>query len=237
MKLPRLFVSSYIVRHAFAALQAATCPWPALELSLTQGAINSEGYEPLYSVFDEVSTEWRSNHGRPENEVNSWKGPATCKGKYCVWANEAFGDEGFSMVTTFANSRQIQNRTMSTNTAYRSPLFRTIEIPGKGLGMVATGTIRRGERILAAQPAVLVHRNVIDEIGLEDQHQLLDAAAAQLPPRRRAQFLAQAGELGGHRTTDVMFTNSFQVHLGGQEGRHFGNFPEVSRFNHDCRPK
>ncbi|KAK6189334.1 hypothetical protein LQW54_013373 [Pestalotiopsis sp. IQ-011] len=33
-----------------------------------------------------------------------------------------------------------------------------------------------------------------------------------------------------------MFTNSFQINLGGHDGQHFGNFPEVSRFNHDCRP-
>ncbi|KAF3016754.1 SET domain-containing protein 5 [Neopestalotiopsis sp. 37M] len=59
---------------------------------------------------------------------------------------------------------------------------------------------------------------------------------AHLSEEKREKFLAQAGELGGHRILDIMFTNSFQINLGGHDGQHFGNFPDVSRFNHDCRP-
>ncbi|KAK9771139.1 hypothetical protein AB5N19_00367 [Seiridium cardinale] len=59
---------------------------------------------------------------------------------------------------------------------------------------------------------------------------------AQLPPAEQQQFLAQAGEFGGHKISDIMFTNSFQISVQGQDGQYFGNFPAVSRFNHDCRP-
>ncbi|KAL2752243.1 hypothetical protein ACRALDRAFT_1066285 [Sodiomyces alcalophilus JCM 7366] len=55
--------------------------------------------------------------------------------------------------------------------------------------------------------------------------------------------MRQAGRFGGHKVADIVTTNSFQVDLGGDgsggsssAGHHYANFPEVSRFNHDCRP-
>lgn len=38
--------------------------------------------------------------------------------------------------------------------------------------------------------------------------------------------------------SDILLTNAFQMDVGGlgEEGHHLGNFPDVSRFNHDCRP-
>ena len=44
------------------------------------------------------------------------------------------------------------------------------------------------------------------------------------------------GHFGGPRVADIFATNSFQMDLGGPDGHHYGCFPEVSRFNHDCRP-
>ncbi|KAK7951304.1 SET domain-containing protein 5 [Apiospora aurea] len=114
--------------------------------------------------------------------------------------------------------------------------FRVVAVPGKGIGLVATRLIRRGEEIMTARPAVVAHEDLVDELELASQNALLDHAARVLPGERRKRFLAQAGELGGHRIADIMFTNSFQVSLGLQGEPHFGNFPEVSRLNHDCRP-
>lgn len=45
---------------------------------------------------------------------------------------------------------------------------------------------------------------------------------------------------GGHKILDILATNSFQMNLdpAGKDttAHHYGNYPEVSRFNHDCRP-
>lgn len=96
---------------------------------------------------------------------------------------------------------------------------------------------------MTAQPALLVHRLLIDDLEIPELTRLLDIAAAKLPAARRKAFMAQASELGGDQVADILFTNSFQMDVGGGadagdgEGHHFGSFPDISYFNHDCRPK
>lgn len=109
---------------------------------------------------------------------------------------------------------------------------------------------------MARPPAVVVHRAFVDDLGAAEQARLLRSAVAQLPGPTREVFAAQmglhhtgggGGDDAGARAVDIMLTNSFEMGLpavavsrdgGGWDGRrYFGNFPEVSRFNHDCRPK
>lgn len=86
-------------------------------------------------------------------------------------------------------------------------------------------------------PAFLAQRHFLEATPQPEQYRLLERAVDMLPPATRAKFLAQHGHFGGHHISDVLATNSFQIDLGkGAEGQHFGNYPEVSRYNHDCRP-
>lgn len=88
------------------------------------------------------------------------------------------------------------------------------------------------------QPTFMIHRKLTDDLGPEELRYILDAALLKLPAQRRRAFLRQLGQFGGHRVSDIMLTNAFQMDVGGEgeEGHHLGNFPDVSRFNHDCRP-
>lgn len=94
---------------------------------------------------------------------------------------------------------------------------------------------------MAARPALMVHRLLIDDLEIPELTRLLDIAAGKLPAPRRKAFMAQASELGGDQVADIMFTNSFQMNVDGGgdggEGHHFSSFPDISYFNHDCRPK
>ncbi|ORY66298.1 uncharacterized protein BCR38DRAFT_473569 [Pseudomassariella vexata] len=169
--------------------------------------------------------------------ADSWKGPHSCEERYCVWSNTGFSGQGMSIVTTMANHQRVERLPKVTaRLEGASSHFLLAAVPGKGLGLIATRKIRRGERIMAVQPAILVHLKFIEESELEDQYRLLELAVNKLPTARKDSFMAQAGDLGGHRISDVIFTNSFQMSLGEEDGFHLGNFPEVSRFNHDCRP-
>jgi len=115
-------------------------------------------------------------------------------------------------------------------------------LPGKGLGLVAKRPIRRGELVMVEAPAMLVQKRVLEDssgryIGS------LDLAARSLPAARRKAFMRQGragdGE-GGYRILDILLTNSFQLSLAGEgeaAGFHYGNYPNASRINHDCRPK
>ncbi|KAI0125788.1 hypothetical protein BJ170DRAFT_447834 [Xylariales sp. AK1849] len=208
------------------------CPW-APEISRSQSYCR---------LVDEIDVKAHSqgfvdhveNAGDGEGVL---QGPHKCIGKYCVWFKSEFSGQEMAIITTSENSQRIGRPSFAKpNTHLSSSHFRMTQIPGKGVGMIAARTIHRGEQIVAARPVMLVHRQLIDELALEDQHRLLETAMDQLPPTRQQQFLAQAGEVGGHEIEDIMFTNSFQISLGQGYSQHFGNFPEVSRYNHDCRP-
>ncbi len=61
-------------------------------------------------------------------------------------------------------------------------------------------------------------------------------AVARLPKNRRDAFLGQMGR----DIHDKINTNSFQffVHGTDEKGtRHLAAYPDVAKFNHDCRPK
>ncbi|KAK8114523.1 HET domain containing protein [Apiospora kogelbergensis] len=162
----------------------------------------------------------KSTYGGTGTAENGWTGPHFCLGRFCIWSNDGVA--------------QKSNR--ASDVDHDTSHFQAAAIPGKGIGLVATRLIRRGEEIMAMRPAVVVHEDVVDELELDSQNKLLDQATRALPDERRHVFLAQAGEVGGHRIADIMYTNSFQVSLSTAGDWHFGNFPEVSRLNHDCRP-
>ncbi len=223
------------------ALQAYTdqntCPWSRLPSAFEQFV-----YSPM-NVMDSPNDirDRGSSHLHNNNnglESNTWSTSPDCFGEYCVYTSNDFLGKGISLVTTASNHiriAQIQIPETASKTGYEKA--RIVEIPAKGKGLIATRKIRRGERIMAASPSLLVHRNAFRELQLEDIYYLMDMAVNNLPKARKESYLAQSGTMGGHKITDILFTNSFQVALGDYDGFHYGNFPEVSILNHDCRPK
>ncbi|KAJ3952737.1 SET domain-containing protein 5 [Colletotrichum tropicale] len=114
-----------------------------------------------------------------------------------------------------------------------------IRVEGKGLGMIANRSLARGDTVMLKTPVLIAHRAFIERTPPAEQHRLLDSVAQLLPASTRETFLGQMGHFGGHKVVDIMQTNSFQMDLGGGaqgDGHHYGNYPEVSRYNHDCRP-
>lgn len=166
-----------------------------------------------------------------------WEGPKHCTGDYCVYSHRQFAG-GIVVITDRANARRISDFPPDLVTRPDPPPFYATEIPGKGTGLVANRTIKRGEPIMTWQPTFMIHRKLTDDLGPEELRYILDAALLKLPAQRRRAFLRQLGQFGGHRVSDIMLTNAFQMDVGGEgeEGHHLGNFPDVSRFNHDCRP-
>lgn len=182
------------------------------------------------------------------DQQTGWDVPRHCVREYCVYSNRKFAG-GIVVVTNSENAKQISRLSDMTGMSgipLRVPPFYATEIPGKGIGLVANRTIKRGEAIMVWQPSYMIHRKLLSadvDVSSEEQQYLLDAALQKLPAARRRAFSRQLGQFGGHRVSDILLTNSFQMDVGGEglppggdEGHHLGNFPDVSRLNHDCRP-
>ncbi|KAI6340522.1 hypothetical protein MCOR25_011224 [Pyricularia grisea] len=180
--------------------------------------------------------------------AQSWDGPHGCVGAYCVFANPNFGNGGIVLVTTKGNAKRVKalrpDTATTTNKGKNAKRpFRAQAIAGKGIGLVAKQPITRGELVMAETPAILVHKLALEE-PTDIYFPGLELAVSKMTPATRKTFMAQGTQgdfQGAMGIMDRLFTNSFQMALSGvgadnKAGFHYGNFPNVSKLNHDCRP-
>ena len=115
-------------------------------------------------------------------------------------------------------------------------------LPGRGLGIVATMPLARGERVIAEAP---LHRWVRAK-GERSDFAKLEHSVDALPPLLWAAFYSLADNAACHGKTarGIWNTNSFVTEdvLGGGGGRSSDGihraavFCVASRFNHACHP-
>ncbi|KAK3390682.1 hypothetical protein B0H63DRAFT_121685 [Podospora didyma] len=196
----------------------------------------------------EVSSKARVKSASKSPPPSKWEGPRGCVEQYCIFSNQGFeGGRGIVAVTTNANIQNLkalEKKGSAASTAQPAsssgnrPAYYIAKVPGKGLGLISNTTLHRGDVLMKHTPAVLIHRTFFETIHPATQAPLLKTAISHLPSALRKAFFSQMGHFGdqAHKINDILATNSFQMNLGGHDGHHYGNFPEVSRFNHDCRP-
>ncbi|XXH01787.1 hypothetical protein Hte_008148 [Hypoxylon texense] len=163
----------------------------------------------------------------------SWNKPEHCVNDTCIFSNERVGD-GIVLLTTERNAIIASNFPISAQTKANVLPFHVAEVPGKGVGIIADRKIRTGEIILIRTPTMMIQTapHVGLELGTRDM--LYDLAVQKLPSKGRELFMGQMGK----DVYDKIETNCFQLYIDGanESGSHLGCYPEISRFNHDCRP-
>ncbi|KAM0276388.1 hypothetical protein ACHAQH_006790 [Verticillium albo-atrum] len=169
-------------------------------------------------------------------EPPKWKGGTQCIGSYCLYFNRAHGQNRGIVLLTTAPALAHLKLTLAANpppAPLEETLFSAIDIPGKGIGLVARSPIPAGTPLITAAPVLLIHRAFFERPPA-GAAALYDQIPALLPAAMRRALLRQmGGSLQG-----IVATNAFQVDVGGEAGHdhHFGVFPEISRLNHDCSP-
>lgn len=213
---------------------AGTCPWSP----------QIRPWDP--SAATPAQAACSKNESKSDSWTTSWSGPRACVGSYCVYANAAIGG-GIVLLTTDRNAKRVKELQLLTpgasdSSSLQDRPFVERALSGKGLGLVAKRHIHRGELVMVEAPAMLVQKRVLgDRSGRYIES--LDLAARSLPAARRKAFMRQgrAGDgAGGYEILDILLTNSFRLSLAGEgeaAGFHYGNYPNASRINHDCRPK
>ncbi|EXJ74801.1 uncharacterized protein A1O5_01497 [Cladophialophora psammophila CBS 110553] len=110
----------------------------------------------------------------------------------------------------------------------------TAPIPGKGVGMLASRSLQRGDLITAYTPYLLAHMENV--LSTPERERFLRVALDQLPAASRDVYLGLAKIYGEPSVVvqDVVKANAFEMQIGGQ--MHLAVFPEASRMNHACAP-
>jgi hypothetical protein len=140
-----------------------------------------------------------------------------------------------SLITTARNAYLTANSVIPRGVGIEPTAFYEAEVPGKGAGLFANRTIRKGEIIMRRAPAMLIQSTPHLDLDPEVREKLYRDAVDRLPEPTRERFLRQTGDT----IYDKVEKNSFRMFVDGdrKQSVHLGLFPEVSKFNHDCRPK
>ncbi|KAI1761086.1 SET domain-containing protein [Hypoxylon sp. FL1150] len=163
----------------------------------------------------------------------SWRGPEHCVNNTCIFFSERVGD-GIVLLTTERNAAIASNFPTVAKPKVNTLPFHDEKILGKGIGVIADRKIRKGELILNRTPTLMVQANSHLELEPGTRDVLYDLAVQKLPRTGQELFMGQMGK----DVYDKIEMNCFQLYIDGpnESGRHIGCYPEISRFNHDCRP-
>jgi hypothetical protein len=134
------------------------------------------------------------------------------------------------------------------------PKFEMRAIPGKGMGLIATVPIHRGDLIMANTASLMIDYRAFHELTKEQYTTLQAAAVSHLPPAHQTLLLnlstdataPSQEEEEGKKTVPslvdtILNTNSFDIDPltdddPDQHNSFFVLFPSIARMNHDCRP-
>ncbi|PVH78785.1 hypothetical protein DL98DRAFT_655830 [Cadophora sp. DSE1049] len=178
--------------------------------------------------------------------TSAWTHPPECArsndSEICVFTNNNFSNgRGISIIAKSKDVADIDwiklfTKVADTDDSNRSEGFHEALIPGKGVGLVADRNIAKGEALMSWTP-LLVEHDTVYSLDPKVRGDLQDVAVERMSKEQQKMFLSQHRQWGGHRVSDIMMTNSFGFRaFGGLPGGSSANFPEVSRFNHACRP-
>lgn len=211
-----------------------TCPAAAAV------AVRKEPAAPVIKIEPELWNDYDERY-RPDAAYTlppGWEGPDHCAAEFCLYSSrEAAGGDGMVLVTTARNAylAAAQDEVPPLAGVVEPTAFYEAPVPGKGIGLIANRTIRRGEVIMQRVPAMLIQATPHLDLDPDVREDLYRAAVDRLPTRTRDRFLRQMGDT----VYDKAEKNAFRMFLDGDRkySAHLGVFPEISRFNHDCRPK
>ncbi|GJD02183.1 A/G-specific adenine glycosylase [Colletotrichum higginsianum] len=107
-----------------------------------------------------------------------------------------------------------------------APPFEVREIPGKGLGAVATAAIRAGDVVLREHPALLQLAEPAEALDRTQAIWVLEEGFVRLPRRDQQRIFDLSRSTGGHVLEDIVRTNTFGATFN--DVAHFGLFPRVA---------
>ncbi|OIW27617.1 SET domain-containing protein [Coniochaeta ligniaria NRRL 30616] len=173
--------------------------------------------------------------------------PYCASSDYCVFTNSGFhgsSNYGVSFISTpevASSSLDVLESSFSMPLAVirdsngtGPALYHVVDMPGKGMGVVASRKIERGSVFMVDYASIIAAVEFPEKMPRFQGHMLLDKAVEQLPDPKRVLSLARSSSTDRALMEDVMRTNAFSITLNDRPW--MGLFPLISRMNHACKP-
>jgi hypothetical protein len=157
--------------------------------------------------------------------------------QYCTFTDSKLSNgRGVSIVTTPDIASQISDLAIFRESSQSSPRGSSISqpyiaqnIPGKGVGLVATRTLFTGDMIFAYPPASIHHNGIFQSMPMREREFIVRDSINRLPSETRKLWWNLDWQ--GSRddlAEDIINTNSFKVFLGKNRTLHSMMSPEMS---------
>jgi hypothetical protein len=150
-----------------------------------------------------------------------------------VYTNSRHGSHGWSLISSpetaadsvrFLDIPFIPSRLNTSREA--DPLYRILDIPGKGKGLVATRRIRPYEELLLDYATIVVDIAFTTNVPSILGYRLLRAAVDRLADPVSVLELGKSNDFAQDDVENVLRTNAFHTSLGGIP--HIALYPTVS---------
>ncbi|OQV03011.1 SET domain-containing protein [Cladophialophora immunda] len=221
--------------------------------ALGDGLLHGSGQAGLDDDDDDDDADSSNDEHSTAPDYSPWSHKPVCTDfldelgdQLCVYTDATFSNgRGISIFTTppiaqefasllpFQDPTALSSRGINLDDDVDRPWY-TTPIPGKGVGMLATRALQRGDLITAYTPYLLAHMENV--LSTSERERFLRIAVDQLPAASRDVYLSLAKIYGEPSVVvqDVVKANAFEMQVGGQ--MHLAVFPEASRMNHACGP-
>ncbi|KAK8127826.1 hypothetical protein PG984_008934 [Apiospora sp. TS-2023a] len=197
---------------------------------------------PRYRDTLSLTPEWAATERSPLELV-----AGSCIGnlskEVCVYSNPSFGNgQGIVFLTSHKRAARLAQSTSLTDPMIHSqterlnlptnPKWEVRAIPGKGMGVIATGHLSLGDHVMSATPAIVQDNGIFD---LGTPPPVLRSAFLKLTTHDDVATLSE-------RVEKILEVNSFELEMVGDvqddegEKSWLAVFPDISRLNHACRP-
>lgn len=206
-----------------AALSGEQCGWPSLSVLR-----HNDGRRCPRAMDESVGSE-------PSSWAPWTHRPYCADTNYCVFTNSMFqGNHGVSIITTpeiAASSVGLHSTLNAAQGSHPSnidfdPPYEIKEMPGMGMGVIATRKITHGDMLMVDYTSVLVDTEFPGRVRRDKGHELLQRAMEQLPNSDGLLSLARSSTSGTPIPEDVMRTNTFGMEIS--ERARMALFPTIS---------
>lgn len=155
----------------------------------------------------------------------------------CVYTDVSFSSgRGISIIVTPLGAKHLRSLKplySNTNLAPGDTVRYELQmLPRRGIGVVATASLGRGDLLMAPTPVLLLQANVEKFLEKRDMQELAQVAMERLPKKTRELFMSLHAQF---EKEDPIYE---RIETNGIRVFDFvGVLPELARLNHDCRPK